>query len=298
MKPHLYIFNFKKLLIGIFYGLFLLFIGSIIVNYIIENSNHRLSKIYSSQKIESSIFFIGNSRSVPFNNKNLNTHKKILNLSQNSMNSFQVENIIKAIKSKIKNEKIIYVELTSLADYEVQCQYSIFFNLNFYYEKDEIAKNFKRKYLFEKIMPISKINNELFFRILYYYFFPKRDQLWTNSYKMPKSVCKNPKTSDLMRFFFSSNTEEIIHKKSTYLLDKYSDENTKILFFISPVYQKENFALKMEKNYLNKNFKNLIKLNVILDNNFFKNCEMFTDTLHLSTDGVYKLFENKIFNRF
>ena len=241
MKPHLYIFNFKKLLIGIFYGLILLYIGSIIVNYIIENSNHRLSKIYSSQKIESSIFFVGNSRAVPFNNKNLNTNKRILNLSQNSMNSFQVENIIKAIKSKVKNKKIIYIELTSLANYEIQCQYSIFFNLNFYYEKDEIAKKCKRK------------------------------------------------------FFFKLNTEKIIHKKTTYLLDKYSDENTKILFFISPVYQKKNFALEMEKNYIKKKFKNLVKLNTMLNNNFFKNCEMFADTLHLSADGVYSIFKNEIF---
>lgn len=298
MKPHLYIFNFKKLLIGIFCGLILLFIGSIITNYIIKNSNHRLSKIYSSQKIDASIFFIGNSRAVPFNNKNLNTNKKILNLSQNSINSFQVENIIKTIKSKVKNKKIIYVELTSLADYEVQCQYSIFFNLNFYFEKDEIVKNCKRKFFFEKIMPISKINNELFFRVLYYYFFPERDQLWTNSYKMPKSVCEDPKTSDLMNVFFSLKTEKIIHKKSTYLLEKYSDENTKILFFISPVYQKENHALAMEKNYLLKNFKNLIKLNIMLNKNFFKNCEMFADTLHLSADGVYKLSEKRIFNQF
>jgi len=298
MKPHLYIFNFKKLIIGIFYGLILLFIGSIIVNYIIENSNHRLSKIYSSQKIESSLFFVGNSRAVPFNNKNLNTHKRILNLSQNSMNSFQVENIIKAIKSKVKNEKIIYVELTSLANYEIQCQYSIFFNLNYYYEKDEIEKKCKRKFFFERIIPISKINNELFFRVLYYYFFPKKDQLWTNNYKMPDPVCKNPKTSDLMKFFFNSDTEKMIHKKSTYLLNEYSDKNTQILFFISPVYQKKNLALQMEKNYIKKNFKNLVKLNIKLDNNFFKNCEMFADTLHLSGDGVHNLFKNKIFNSF
>ena len=129
MKQRSYTFNFKKLLVGIFFAFILIFIASIITNYIIENSNHRLSKIYGSQKIESSIFFIGNSRAVPFNKKNLNTRKKILNLSQNSMNSFQVESIIKAIKSKAKDKKIIYVELTSLANFEIQCQYSIFFNL-------------------------------------------------------------------------------------------------------------------------------------------------------------------------
>ncbi len=148
MKPHSYTFNFKKLLVGIFFALILVFIGSIITNYIIANSNHRLSKIYSSQKIESSIFFIGNSRAVPFNNKNLDTHKKILNLSQNSMNSFQVENIIKAIKSKSKDKKIIYIELTSLANFEIQCQYSIFFKFSFYFEKKEIKEKCKKKIFF------------------------------------------------------------------------------------------------------------------------------------------------------
>ena len=54
----------------------------------------------------------------------------------------------------------------------------------------------------------------------------------------------------------------------------------------------------MEKNYIKKNFKNLVKLNIKLDNNFFKNCEMFADTLHLSGDGVHNLFKNKIFNSF
>ena len=137
MKPHSYTFSFRNLFFGIFFGIMLIFIASIIVNYIIENSNHRLSKVFSSQKINSSIFFIGNSRAVPFNNKNLNLSKKILNLSQNSMNSFQVENIIIALKSKVPSKKTIYIELTTLANFEIQCQYSIFYNLNYYFEKEK-----------------------------------------------------------------------------------------------------------------------------------------------------------------
>ena len=129
-----------------FFGIILIFLASIIVNYIIENSNHRLSKVFSSQKINSSIFFIGNSRAVPFNNKNLNSSKKILNLSQNSMNSFQVENIIKALKSKVPSKKTIYIELTTLANFEIQCQYSIFYNLNYYFEKEKLKKNVKESF--------------------------------------------------------------------------------------------------------------------------------------------------------
>jgi hypothetical protein len=42
----------------------------------------------------------------------------------------------------------------------------------------------------------------------------------------------------------------------------------------------------MEKNFLEKKLKNLIKFNTLLDKKFFKNCNMFTDTLHLSVSGV------------
>jgi uncharacterized membrane protein YraQ (UPF0718 family) len=110
MRLLLSIFNFKKFLFGIFFGLFLIFLVSLITNYLVEHSNHRLSKIYGSKLIESSIFFVGNSRSVPFNSENLKTSKKIFNLSQNSMTSFEVENIIRAIKEKKQSKKITKFE--------------------------------------------------------------------------------------------------------------------------------------------------------------------------------------------
>ena len=77
-----------------------------------------------------------------------------------------------------------------------------------------------------------------------------------------------------------------MYKISTELVNKYSDSNTKIFFFIAPVYQDSNLAMSMEKKFLEKNLKNLIKFNTLLDKEFFKNCNMFTDTLHLSVSGV------------
>lgn len=146
MKLLLYIFNFKKLFLGVFFGFFLIFIGSLVVNYIINNSNHRLAKIYGSKNIDdSSIFFIGNSRSVPFNSSNFKTSINILNLSHNSMTAFEVENIIKAIKEKNKKQKNIYIELTSLTDDSVQCLYSIFYDFKFYFGKNSIEKECKRQ---------------------------------------------------------------------------------------------------------------------------------------------------------
>ena len=298
MKLLLYIFNFKKFLLGMLFGIFVLVLFSFITNYIIKNSNHRLSKIYSAQQIDSSIYFIGNSRGVPFNMQNLKPIKKIFNLSQNSMNSFQIENIIKSIKKKQKINKIIYIEITSLIDDQVQCPYSIFYDLKFYFEKKSIKQECKRKFFFEKYLPVSKINNELFYRVLYYFLFPEKDQLWTNNYKMPKAVCANPKTSDLIQHFFSKDSEIQIYNKSQDLLKLYSDNNTKIFFFISPVYQRENVALEMEKKFLNMKLQNLIKLNSSLNNSFFKNCSMFADTIHLSANGVRAISKSKIFGEF
>ena len=298
MKLLLSISSFKKLLFGIFFGLCVLVFFSYITNYIIKNSNHRLSRIYSFQKIESSIFFIGNSRAVPFNIQNLKSDKKIFNLSQNSMNAFQVENIIKAIKAKQKSNKKIYIELTSLADNVVQCHNSIFYDLKFFFEKKSIRNNCKRKFFFEKFIPVSKINNELFYRVLYYFFFPKEDQLWTNNYKMPETVCNNPKTSSIIQHFFSNSSELKIYDKSKHLLKLYADNNTKIFFFISPVYQNKNLALEMENKFLGMQFENLIKLNSLLNNNFFENCDMYADTIHLSANGVKTINKFKIFNDF
>ena len=115
---------------------------------------------------------------------------------------------------------------------------------------------------------------------------------------MKNDVCNNPKTSELMNFFFKKSTEKEIYNKSKYIADLYSDKNTEILFFISPIYQKKNYALDMENNYINNNFNNLIRLNSLLDQNFFKNCDKFADTLHLSGEGVENIYKNNIFNNF
>jgi len=298
MKLLLYIFSFKKFLLGIFFSFFLFFIFSLIVNHIVSNSNYRLSKIYSDQNIDGTIFFIGNSRAVPFTQENLKTSKKIMNLANNSMDTFEVENIIKALKEKKKDYKTIYIELTSLSSMDVQCQYSIFSNLKFYLKKHEIREKCKRQIFFEKFFPASKINNELFYRILYYYFFPEKDQLWSNYYKMPDSICSNPKTGPFIEYLLSKEAVKRMYENSQNLLNKYSDNKTEILFFITPFYQKENFALSLEEIFLKKKLKNLIQLNNLINKDFFKKCEMFADTLHISISGLRTIKNSNVFVKF
>jgi hypothetical protein len=298
MKLLLYISNSKKFFFGVFFSFFLVFIFSLVVNHFIKNSNYRLSKIYSSQSIDGSIFFLGNSRSVPFTQENLKTQKKILNLSNNSMDAFEVENIIKAIKEKKRSKKTIYIELTALSTNDVQCQYSIFYDLKFYFKKNEIQVECKRQIFFEKFIPLSKINNQLFYRILYYYFFPEKDQLWANYYKMPVTTCSNPKIGPLIEYLISKEAEMMMYKNSQNLLNKYSDNNTEILFFITPMYQRENFALNIEEKFLKKKLKNLMKFNTLINKDFFKNCEMFADTLHISINGLSAIKKSNIFKNF
>ena len=48
----------------------------------------------------------------------------------------------------------------------------------------------------------------------------------------------------------------------------------------------------MEKNLLSIGLKNLIKINTVLDEKFFKDCNMFADTLHLSIQGVSLIKES------
>tara|TARA_B110000503_G_C7020376_1_gene359510 strand:- start:149 stop:796 length:648 start_codon:yes stop_codon:yes gene_type:complete len=208
------------------------------------------------------------------------------------MNFFELNNILKSITQKINRKKIIYIELTALTEEKVQCQYSVFYDLKFYYGKKNIKEKCRLKFLLEYAIPISKINNEIFFRILYYYLFPNRDQAWTNNYKMNNSICTNPKNSSLIEFFFSESSQKLMMERSKYLLESYTDNNTKIFFFITPVYQKINHALEVEKKLLMNNFKNLIKLNTLLDKNFFNNCNMYADTIHLSKEGV-TILKNK-----
>lgn len=298
MKHLLFTSNFKKILLGLFLSLIVILFGSVIVNYIIENSGHRLSKLYSKQKINSSVFFIGNSRSVPFNSENLSSNREIFNLSQNSLNSFQIENIIKSIKQKRIKETTIFIELTSIIDQKVQCQYSIFYDLKYYFEKKDISKKCSRKLFFERLVPISKINNELFYRLLYYFIFPEKDQNWTNTYEMPETVCRNPKGSTLMKHFFDDESKIKIINKAAQLTSLYSDNNTKIYFFISPVYQKKNYSLIMERDLYKNKFANLVLLNQSLSDSFFNNCDMFADTLHLSLKGINKINEKKIFDKY
>jgi hypothetical protein len=115
---------------------------------------------------------------------------------------------------------------------------------------------------------------------------------------MPDTICSNPKIGPLIEYYLSKEGVKRMYENSQNLLNKYSDNKTEILFFITPFYQKENFALSLEEIFLQKKIKNLIQLNSLIDKDFFKKCEMFTDTLHISVSGLRTIKNSNIFEKF
>ena len=109
MKKNLYTsnFNFKIFLKGIASGLILIYLGSFFVNYIIKNSEFRFSLIFSDQKLSNyDVFFLGNSRSVSFNKYTLQK-PNIFNLSYNSINYNELNDILFALNKKFENDSVI-----------------------------------------------------------------------------------------------------------------------------------------------------------------------------------------------
>ena len=128
MKRNLFIFNsnLHKFILGLSCGIILILIFSITINSIIKNSNFRLSRIFSENKLLNyNIFYIGNSRAVSLNEVTLD-NKKIFNASYNSLNYHEVENILYSLKEKNITRPTIYIELTSLIDDNLECRFSIF----------------------------------------------------------------------------------------------------------------------------------------------------------------------------
>ena len=290
MKKNSYIFNsnLKNLFLGIISGLLLIFIISLVVNLIIKNSNFRLSKVFSTNSLSKyETFYVGNSRSVSFN-RNTIENIKFYNLSYNSLNYHEVENILYAIKKKNIINPTIYIEATALINDNVECRFSIFSNLK-YYNKEKILEKCKTDLFLQKFFPISKVKNEIFLRVLYYSFFKEEDQRWQNNYLMPEKTCLEGNLSPFAQEIIKLDSQKKMIVRANNIIEKYSDFNIK--FFITPIFnKKENYSLKIENEFI-KNLKKgfLLPLNNQIDKNFYTNCKFFADNLHLSPIGIKKI---------
>jgi len=289
MKKNLFIFNsnISKFILGLTSGLILILICSTVINLIIEKSNFRLSRIFSENKLSNfDIFFLGNSRSVSLNMNSLD-NKKVFNISYNSLNYNEVENILGALESKKIKDIKIYIELTSLIYDNVECRFTIFSNLSYYDDKN--FKKCKLNYLLQKFLPISKVKNEIFLRILYYSIYRDEDQKWQNNYIMSKKTCLEGNLSPFAQKIVESESKDKMILRAKEILKKFDQFDIK--FFITPIFnKKKNYAFELEKEFIKSlDYNKIVLINSKIDKSFYKDCELFADNLHLSSKGIKKI---------
>jgi hypothetical protein len=268
-------------------GIFLILICSIIINLIIEKSNFRFSRIFSENKLTNfNTFFLGNSRSVSLNKITLENNS-IFNISYNSLNYHEVKKILDALEYKSLNDATIYIELTSLIYDNIECRFTIFSNLNHY--NYEFSDKCKYQFLLQRFLPISKVKNEIFLRILYYTFYRNEDQKWQNNYIMPEKTCLEGNLSPFAKKIISIESKENMITRANEILRQYNQFNIK--FFITPIFNKnKNYALELENEFLkNFNSNKIVSINNKIDKLFYMNCDLFADNLHLSGKGIKKI---------
>ncbi len=237
MRKNSFIFssNLTKFIFGISSGIFLILIFSLIINFIIEKSNFRLSRIFSENKLSNfNIFFLGNSRSVSLNKITLENNE-VFNISYNSLNYYEVKKILDALEDKNINDSVIYIELTSLIYDNIECRFTIFSNLNHFHHKN--SEHCKYELLLQKFLPVSKVKNEIFLRILYYTFYRNEDQKWKNNYIMPLKTCEEGNLSPFAQKIISDESKDFMILRAQEILKKYNQFNIK--FFITPIFNKK-----------------------------------------------------------
>lgn len=291
MKKNSFIFNsnFIKFVYGIIFGCVIFYLLSLFINHTIKKSEFRFSQIFSDKKLENyDTFVLGNSRSVSFNKFTLNDNS-VFNLSYNSINYNELVNILDALKNKTKNKPLIYIELTSLIYDNIECRFTIFSHLENFIDRKNLERNCKTQFFLEKYAPITKVKNEIFLRILYYSIFKNRDQKWYNNYTMPEKTCLEGNQSPFAEQIIKNKNQNKMILNAKKILKE--NPNQRIKFFITPIFNKDkNYGLMIE-NYIKKNFEeiNFLEINRNLPKTFYKNCQMFADSLHLSLKGVRSL---------
>ena len=291
MKKNSFIFNSNsiKFVYGIIFGCVIFYTISLFINYTIKKSDFRFSQIFSDKQLDNyNTFVLGNSRSVSFNKFTLDDNS-IFNLSYNSINYNELLNILDALKNKIKNKPVIYIELTSLIYDNIECRFTIFTHLENFIDRKILEKNCKTQFFLEKFFPITKVKNEIFLRTFYYSIFKNRDQKWYNNYIMPEKTCSLGKLSPFARMIIKSENQNKMLLNAKKILKE--NPNQRIKFFITPIFsKKKNYGLIIE-NYVKKNLKdiNFLEINENLPETFYIDCEMFADSLHLSLKGVKSL---------
>lgn len=285
MKKLLYTFSFKNFIFNFLVILIFFYLLQLIfLKEIFKNSGFRLNKVFNGDYNDVENIILGNSRS--YSLSFYSDKKKNLNFSFNEMTFQNLEQILNAIEKK-STKSNIFIEITSLLDEEYNCSYHTFI-LHEFFDLEILKKKCKMEYYLSTYLPFFRVNSLLFYRTVYYYFNPNKDQSFVSGDIYDKSICTNNKKG-IYDFIFSK--ENFLDKTSKKLeLIKNNFSNLKINFFVLPYHKASSNLIKDLESFLNEEYNNNeLLLNQGLNQNFYNDCENFLDRIHLSKKGILKI---------
>lgn len=291
MKKLLYIFNFKNFIFKFIVILvFFYLLQLIFLNEIFKNSEFRLNKVFNGNYNDPENIILGNSRSYSIS---FYLYKEQnLNFSFNEMTFQNLVQILNAIEKKsIKSN--IYIEITSLLNEEYNCSYHTFVTHKFF-EIETLKSKCKIEYYLSTYIPFFRVNSNLFYRTVYYYLNPNKEQSFVSEDIYDKSICTNNKKGIYDIIFTEKKSLDKIFKKLDLIKSNFS--NLKINFYLLPYHKASKNLIKNLELILNNNYNdNEILLNQNLNQNFYNNCENFLDRIHMSKKGILEIdFVNKL----
>lgn len=302
----LYIFNFKNIYFKIFLMfaifLFLNFITFLGIFAITNNSDFRISKIFTNKLPFKNSYFLGNSKTVQLNSS---LNNEIYSLGYNGFNYKDINEIFKRIKNQLEPDSKLFIEVSSLkklSEPGILCLSYI--NILF----DLICNN-KKTSFYNSFFSLNSFMKDLSIRNIYYLF--KKDQSKINSKVLEKNTCENFKSSLTESKNFDEQIEEIYQLKLDLIIDGIVEfhnnlsekEKNKVYYYFSPTtynlkyydffnnYIYFSSKIKIGKEKFNKEKFRYLKLKSSYDDF----CNIFFDNIHLNFNGSKQILKN-IFN--
>jgi hypothetical protein len=265
-----FIIKIGSLILAVYVLQYLLFIigKNVLDNY----SNFRFTRYFRDKNHK--YYVLGNSRAVnSINEQYINDSLKldVINMSYSGMPYNVVKSFLYDI-SENQHNKIILIELSSLFNNNIDMNYVYYLSNSIYFKNN--YKNTLYNYL-----PLSRFNNELFLRNLYYLI--KNDKNWNNKYTINNNLIKSIQNDSLQNIFID---KEILTNRINELISISKDN--KIIFFLAPYYPE---YLKKINNYEKYNA-TIFKDYEIYDLNILKlEKESFADRIHMNENGSIQL---------
>ncbi len=275
MKKHSYTFNSKTFFLISLYAIMLFLFIVVGGQFLLKILDKRYYNFFNSNEIDYEIILIGNSRSIGLENY---TNKKVLNLSYNELSYETVSMFIDILKQKNLNNHKVFIEITSLQQGPINCDFMIYGNLKFFDKsKFKNCKNYKFPF---NILNLIKINSEIFQRILMEEVLSLKK---IPKLTLSKKVCKNT----LLPYVKYYNND----KNLTFLKKSINNINKDIKvtrYFLAPFYKGYETSKNVE-NFLKSSKVKILSFSNFVDKKIYDNCDYFWDTTHFNEKLATKI---------